>query len=162
MRKNYVFVALLFAMLSADVSAQKDDPNVLVAADGRATKRFFKPSNPAEDKTDMFDVSGISGTTFTTSNTSDGSPNSYKHAQRIIVALQASGKPNTLQLVFYSPNSEMPYAAAEENTKINVYFPVSMYGEIREKIEQALNARKKVQVKVYQGKDGVREASLVL
>ena len=162
MKKCLVFVFAAMAIVSVDAFAQGSDPSVLTAADGRTTKRHFKPANPENDKTDRFDISAISATTFTTSNNADGSANSYKHSQKIVVALQAAGKANAVQLVFYSVNAEMPYAAGEDKGVISVYFPISMYGEIREKLETALAGRKKVQVQVMQGKEGYREGILLL
>ena len=56
----------------------------------------------------------------------------------------------------------MPYAAEVSNNVYSIYFPVTMYSEIREKLDQAFAARKKVKVKVLQGKNGYREGTLIL
>ena len=162
MKKRSVFVFLAMVVISGTVLAQGEDPNVFTSADGRNTKRLMKVVNPENDKTDLYEINAIGTTTFTTSNTADGSANSYKHSQKIIMSLQVPGKPNTVQLVFFSANTDMPFAAAEESSKVNVYFPISLYTEIREKLEQSLAARKKVQVKVFQGKNGFREGTLAL
>ncbi len=127
------------------------------------TRAMYKAQNPATDMIEMFDVTGTTGATFTTSNISDGTSNSYKHSLRITLPLQTKTKDNktgTVNLVFYTEGEQMPYAAANANGALNVYYPRSMYESIKEKLDQYLLAKKKIQLKVTQKADGYREGSL--
>ncbi len=162
MKKHFIVTLVSVLCFSFVLTAQNDaDPNVIM--NEKPMKRMFKPKNPVEDKTDLFDVSGLGGTVFTASNKSDGTTNSYNHTQKITLSLiLANSKSQNFQLVFYSREEETPYAAEETGGIVSVYFPISMYDEIKQKLDQSITARKKVQVKVIQKKDGYREGTLIL
>ena len=126
------------------------------------SKATFKTQNPKADKTDMLTVTGIGSVSFATSNTADGTSNSYYHSQRITMPLQvSSSKPINVSLIFYSSGDKIPYAATSGDEGVNVYYPISLYEEIKQRLEQSLSAKKKVQLKVTQKTDGFREAVLL-
>jgi hypothetical protein len=130
---------------------------------GPAGVRVFKVyNNPTTDKTDQFDIQSIGGTTFMASNTADGTTNSYNHTLQINVSLVPvrTGN-NNFQLVFYSESQNVPQAATYADGVLNIYYPISFYDGIRQKLEQALAAKKKVYVKVVQKPNGYREGTLV-
>jgi len=163
MRKHFMLAFLSFLCFGLVVSAQNDADLNTARNNDRLSKRMFKANNPLEDKTDMFEVTGVGGTVFTTSNTSDGTANSYKHSQKITLSLAVlNGKSNSFQLVFFSPDNEIPYSASFADGSLSIYFPISMYEEVKQKLDQSLAARKKVQLKVIQKKDGYREGTLIL
>ncbi len=165
MKKNFLLLVAGCMAFSSAVLAQKSetgfsDANTVVV-DGKALKRSFKPENPTENKSSTVDVTGAGVSSFTASNTSDGSPDSYKHKLQITVALTTTSKTNTFQLVFYSENTSMPYAVQETAGLITIYYPISVYSDIREKLEQSLAAKKKVQIKVQQQTNGYKEGTII-
>lgn len=116
-----------------------------------------------EDKIDLIEVTGIGTSAFSTSNTFDGTTSSYKHSLKITVGLLTSGaNKEGFQLVFYSPTELIPYAANSDAGVTYVYYPISLYDAIKLKLDQSFAAKKKVQLKVTQKKDGFREGVLVL
>lgn len=121
----------------------EQDPNVI---QNRTTlgKRVFKTETPTADKTENFEVRSIGAISFAASNTADGSANSYKHALRITMNLvMADSKAGNYQLVFYSEGENVPLAVSREAGAVSIYYPASIYTDLKEKLEQALQARKK-------------------
>jgi len=141
------------------ISFVKAQDNAGMAPGSRA---MYKAQNPAQDKTDIFEITGTSGATFTASNISDGTSNSYRHSLRITLALATKeNKGGNINLVFYTEGESMPYAAASENGALNIYYPRSMYESIKEKLDQSVITKKRVQLKVIQKADGFREGTLI-
>jgi hypothetical protein len=137
-----------------------DEPARVI--DGEIKKPVFKARQPMEDKVETIEVSGLGQTTYTTSNTVDGSVKSFEHSLRIVVSLNTvGGKPSSCQLIFYTAGDKIQQAAASDNGQVNIFYPVSVYESIRTRLEQALTARKKVQIKVTQKTTGYREGVLM-
>lgn len=129
--------------------------------DSKLANRVFKERNPVEDKTDLVEVIGLGNATFSVSNVADGTISSYKHSKKIILGLQTTAKGINYRLVFYGDDESIPYAVLLENSTMSLFFPSYMYTDIKQKIEQALAQKKKIQIKVEQKKDGYREASIL-
>ncbi len=155
MKKKLFFTFCTVCLVSAFAMAQNE------SLAGSTSKAMYKAQNPAQDKTDIFEVTGTGGATFTTTNISDGTSSSYKHSLRIILALITKDNKGHVNLVFYTEGDNMPYAAASENGALNVYYPRSMYESIKEKLDQWIAAKKKIQIKVIQKTDGYREGTLI-
>ncbi|MFN4893210.1 MAG: hypothetical protein ACK5G0_05540 [Bacteroidota bacterium] len=133
-----------------------------VSSNATLQKRVFKAAQPTEDKVELIDVVGLGQTTYTASNVMDGSVKSFEHSMRILVALNMGGnKPGACQLVFYSAAEKIQQAASAENGTVSIYYPISVYESLRSRLEQALIARKKVQVKVTLKTTGFREGVLI-
>ena len=164
MKKPFIYTICIALLVSSFVAAQKNDANVnTTTTDGRTSQRLFKVhNNPTQDKTDQFEVQGIGGTIFTAANTVDGTANSYIHSPKITVALlPMNNKNGSFQLVFYSPSEKLTQAATYSDGVLNIYYPISFYEGIKEKLNQAIAAKKKVYIKVIQKTDGYREGSLI-
>ncbi|MBN8689045.1 MAG: hypothetical protein J0M10_18690 [Chitinophagales bacterium] len=162
MKKQSLLLFVLAGMLSVQVQAQKseEDPEA-VRSGGVLMKRAFKTEMPAADKTETWEVKGISSVVFATSNLADGSHNSYKHSLRITIELTMSDvKAGKYQLVFYSAGENMPYAMSRLDGTTTIYYPVAIYDDIRQKLEQSLTARKKVTIKVSEKTNGFKEGVL--
>lgn len=156
-----IFLTLGFSLLA---SAQKSEEatDAMRSLDGDAKKAIFKARQPAEDKTETIEVTGLGQTTHFVSNMSDGTTNSFRHTVRLVAALQTPAfKGGTVQLVFYSPEDRVRQAAENENGVISIYYPLAVYESLRGRLEQALQARKRVQLKVTMKTDGYREGVLV-
>jgi hypothetical protein len=158
--KRKLMLIVMSVFITGLAEAQDPMGNIITGSNG-GTRIAFKAQNPSQDKTDILTVTGVDGAVFTTSNTADGTPNSYNHNLRITVSLVTNVKSSRYQLVFYSSGEDMPYAAATDNNVVSVYFPVSAYESIKQKLDQSLAARKTVQLKVTQKTDGYREGTLV-
>lgn len=161
MKKLAITILLLSGIFVQQSVAQFDqDPNVIQNKVSMG-KRLFKTEAPTADKTENFDVKAIGAVSFATSNTADGSANSYKHSLRITMALvMADPKAGNYQLVFYSPGETIPLAVEKTAGEVTIYYPVTVYADIKEKLEQALMARKKVTVRVTEKTTGYREGVL--
>ena len=155
-RKLTLLVAGLFCLTFAFAQSSE---NVNGPVLERTIK--FKPQNPDKDKIDMVTVTATKGATFTTSNTADGTKNSFNHSLRIILPLVTSNKANEYQLVFYSESEDIPYAVGSSGNVLSLYYPISTYASIKEKLDLAIAGHKNIQLKVTQKTDGYREASLV-
>jgi hypothetical protein len=161
-----VMLVSFFAVAQTDkeltVSREVKDPGLIIPGSGPVANRTqFKVRNPSEDKTEVFDVTGTGGAVFASSNTADGTANSFKHSLRINLALiVANSKGNNFQLVFYSESENIPFAASAENGMFSVYYPMSMYESIKQKLDQYLASKKKIQLKVIQKTNGYREGTL--
>jgi hypothetical protein len=162
MKKQFMAMLLMTGIFSLNAGAQSEkDPNVFQSG-GVLTKRAFKTDLPAADKTENFEVKAVSGVTISTSNTADGSQNSYKHALRITMDLMMSDvKAGNYRLVFYSEGENIPFAVSRQDGFVSIYYPVSIYSDIREKLDQAFASRKKVTIKVTEKTTGYREGILV-
>lgn len=126
-----------------------------------SSKRAFKTELPAADKMDTWEVKSVGNVSFATSNTADGTVNSYQHALRITMTLvMTDTRAGNVQLVFYSEGEPMPFAVIRNGTDVAIYYPVAVYADIKEKLEQSLAARKRVTVKVTEKTTGYREGVL--
>lgn len=162
MKKQGIVLLLLTGIFVHQAGAQQfeQDPNV-IQSKAAMGKRLFKAEPPAADKTENFDVKAIGAVSFAASNTADGSANSYKHSLRITMGLvMADPKAGNYQLVFYTPGESIPLAVEKTAGEVTIYYPVTVYADIKEKLEQALLARKKVTIKVSEKTTGFREGVL--
>jgi hypothetical protein len=121
-------------------------------------------TNTAQDKFNQFEISAIGGTSFTAFNNYDGSPASYTQNQQITISLvpvAPSGSYN-FQLVFYSPSQKIAQAAFYDQGVLQIHYPMSMYADIKEKLNQAFMDKRKVSVRVLQKANGYLEGSIDL
>jgi hypothetical protein len=162
---KHIFSLLLLLCITGSVvlgQPVENDPNV-TTIDGRHYKKLVTISNPKQDETHQFEISGAGTTVFSTSNVADGTVNTYKHNQQITVSLVPADKSKgEFQVIFYSDPKEVPQTANYTDKKVAVYYPIQLYESIKEKLDQAFSARKKVYVKVVQKTNGFREGSLIL
>lgn len=162
MKKHFLFILpgfLLIANLSSAQQVVEVEKTVLA----RNPDKVFVPVNPSQDKTDLFEITGIGNVVYTTSNVADATVSSYKHSLKITIELFTSkNKTGNYQLIFSSPEEKIPYSASFLNDVLSIYYPLSVYESIREKLEQALAAKKKIQIKVIQKVNGYREGTLIL
>lgn len=162
--KHIFSFLLLFSIPGSAILGQsvENDPNV-TTIDGKPYKKLVAISNPKQDETHEFEISGAGTTVFSTSNVADGTVNTYKHNQQITVSLVPSDKSKgEFHVIFYSDPKEVPQTANYTDKKVAVYYPIQLYESIKEKLDQAFSARKKVYVKVVQKTNGFREGSLIL
>jgi hypothetical protein len=164
MKKNLACTLLIMLFFADPLMAQNSETTQNAAASRFTTRQQVpKTENPAQDKTDQFEIQGLGGTTFTASNTYDGGMNSFKHSLLVTVTLVPINKvgTNNFQIVFYSESAGIPQAASYNGGILNVYYPISFYEGIKEKLEQSIAAKKKIFVKVIQTTTGYREGSLI-
>lgn len=116
-----------------------------------------------KDKDDMIEISGITGTVFTSYNNYDGSPASYNQLLQISIGLLPvmPGGSYNFSLIFYSPADKISQAAYYDQGVLNIFYPLAMYGDIKDKISQSLHDNKKIYVRVIQKIDGYREGSII-
>ena len=166
MKKYFFYISCPLLFISFAVCAQNEPASRTSTPDPVLSKRVFKVyNNPDQDKTDQVEVQGPGGITFTTSNTADGTTNSYKHSPQINLTLipvkNGISGTNSIQLVFYSPTENIQQAASSGAGVLSIYYPLSMYDGIKEKLDQSIAAKKKIVVKVIQKTNGYREGSLI-
>ena len=160
--KKLFITGLCVTVLALTAFSQPTDGN-----GNRSGMRAFKVyNNPSSDKTDQFEIQSVGGTTFMASNTADGTTNSYNHTLQInmsLVPVKTNSTPSNanFQLIFYSESQQIQQAATYADGSLSIYYPISFYDGVREKLEQAFAARKKVYVKVVQKPNGYREGTLV-
>ncbi|MDZ4795168.1 MAG: hypothetical protein SGI83_12885 [Bacteroidota bacterium] len=166
--KKYFIYLLAAGLFSATTASSQADANANLnqASNGGGTgEKAFKTRMIREATNELFEIQGMGGTTFTSSNTMDGTSNSFKHSLQILIGLVPVAKtPNptiSFQLIFYSPNDNIQQAATSLENKVNIYFPIAVYDDIRSKLEQTFTARKKVTIKVVQQTNGYREGTIV-
>jgi len=159
------WVLILGISVSTISIAQKSEVDMNapgVITDATLQKRAFKAAQPTEDKSEIWEVTALGQTTYTASNVMDGSVSSFQHTLRIVVGLTTpANKNSTYQLVFYGADEKIQQAAGLDNGVVSVYYPLATYEALRSRLEQALLARKKVQVKMTQKTNGYREGVLV-
>ena len=160
MKKQLFLTVCILCLISSFVQAQPTESARTNIIDGKS-QLMFKPIKLNKEMTEIFEVTGTGGATFTSSNTADGSVKSFDHALRITLTLTTNSKAGSFQLVFYPESEDMPYAAINNNGNLSIYYPINLYESIKQKLDQYLNARKKVQLKIVQRTDGFREGSLI-
>jgi len=160
--KKYLLFSLIGLMtMSFIAKAQKSSLNEELANSPVKTfVRAYVPNFIKEDKTEVIEITGINGASFSVSNTADGSTNSYNHALRITIPLITTSKSGSYQLVFYSEVEKMPYATLEQGGVTSIYYPVSVYDGMKEKLEQAIAAKKKVKLNIVLKTTGYREGTI--
>jgi hypothetical protein len=163
MNKHMILFSLMICSLS--VMGQQTETvtdEMFSNGQGGFRKPAFKARQPTEDKSEIYDVTGIGQTTYLASNTMDGTIASYEHSIRIQVGLTTpAAKGMNCQLIFYGPNEKVQQAVSSDNGAVSIYYPIAVYESMRSRLEQALAARKKIQVKVALKTNGYREGVLV-
>ena len=165
MKKN-VSLITGFLLMTTGLLAQKTENDPTAGAGGRTgtaqTKEQYYALNPKEDKSETIDITGTGSMSFSVSNKSHGSAAStYTHSEKITLSISTNTKNTTYQLIFYSDKEYFQNITTQEGSIVSVYFPMSMYTEIKQKIDQFLAAKKKVQLKLTQKAEGFTEATLL-
>ena len=120
---------------------------------------LFKAARVSSPQQEVLDVVGLGLPIFSVSNIADGTSASFLHNLRIAYPLQIGGGRNGFQLIFYGINDKIPYAVAQEGDLTSVYLPYQVHEHLKGRIEQALAARRKVQLKINLLPSGLREAT---
>lgn len=161
MKKYFIICTYCILQTGSVIFAQKPDAGVNSGTtDAKTTGVIFRTKLPEADKTEIFEIVGIKGSTFSVSNTADGTANSYKHSKQVTIELTASNN-SSYFLVFYSPEENIPYTFSPGKGVNNLYYPLALYDAMRQKLEQSLAAKKKIQLQMIQKTDGFREVSLI-
>lgn len=121
---------------------------------------MLRTKPPVADRTQILDIVSIKRTSFIVSNTGDGTEESYKHSKHIILELLASNN-TSYEIVFYSPEEKIPLVFSNASGKSIIYYPISMYDVIKQKLDQSFVSKKKVQVQIVEKTTGFREVSLI-
>src|SRR5687768_6093455 len=142
MNKKFICTAVVALLFSTFVAAQNES---LVTAEKTREKVEFRTKNPSQDQTNQLEITGLGGSTFTAMNVSDGTANSYDHTLTVTIDLIPANKTaaTNFQLYFYSTPGKIPHAAFYNNAALNIYYPISLYESIKERLELALAAKKK-------------------
>lgn len=127
------------------------------------TKQQYYALHPKEDKSVLVEITGLSNMTFTVANTADGSSAGmgYNRSENIVISLLTNSKDTAYQLVFYSEKENFQKILSEEGKIRSVYYPMSMYTDIKQKLEQHISLKKKIQLKLSLRKEGYSEAKLL-
>ena len=126
---------------------------------GQASEELlFKPSRVASSQVETIEVASISQPSFSVSNVADGTAASFHHSLRVTYSLQILNTKGSFQLVFFGENDRVPYSVNIENGNTIIYMPYLAHDYFKNKLDQALTARKKVQLKISLMTTGVREA----
>ena len=160
--KNAIFfLALSFSthsFLFAQSQSQMTDEMVVRQKEGM----LFKASKLTSPQLEILEVVGLGMPSFTVSNMADGTQDSYSHSLRVTYSLQINGGRAGFQVVFYGLNDKIPYAVAQEGNLTSVFMPYQVHEHLKGRIEQALAARRKVQLKINLLPSGLREATWVI
>jgi len=144
------------------VSAQTDDRSGSTNSKTALQAKLKAGNMVANDQSEVLNITGVNSFVFTVSNLADGTEKSFHHNQRIVVSLNISeSKSEKYQLVFYSNDDRLPFAVASDLSSFSIYYPIHLYESIKTKLEQAIAAKKKVQLKIVRKMDGYREGSLI-
>lgn len=159
-KRNMLVLVLLFT-ITYNVFSQSNEKNPgATDNDAMRAKMAANAQRPDEDKSDVVEISGTGNISFKVSNLTDGTVNAYNHSHLIFLPLiTTSGKMN-YQFVFYGVHDKLLYSVETEGSKTTIYYPIGMYDEIKKKLEQSMNQKKKVVMKLVQKTDGYRECVL--
>ena len=128
----------------------------------RKETMLFKPVSPAEPTQDILEIVGFGLPSFSISNIADGTEESYAHHLRVSYPLQVAGGRTGYQVVFYGAGEKIPYSVVKEDASTLIYFPYQIHDQLKSRVEQALSARKKVQLKITIKPSGLREATWLI
>lgn len=136
------------------VNANKSNTKNQIALSTRSVK---------DDKIDLIEVTGLGGTTFSALNLPDGtSARGDRYSLKITMSLlTGANKSSGYQLVFNPDGEKSTYAVEVKDGITSINFPQFTFEVIRQKLEQSLAAKKKVQLKITQNPSGFREGVLV-
>jgi hypothetical protein len=115
-----------------------------------------------EDKLEVIDVTGLGGSVFSIMNYPDVSAKAGNHSLKITLSLlTGTTRTGGYQLVFLPENEKTTYAVETQNSVTSIFFPMSVFNVINQKLEQQISNKKKVQLKITQNPNGYREGVLV-
>lgn len=162
------FVSLMIAVFCGiSLYAQKTDSGFTndPAGNNRTanTKEQYYALHPKEDKSLVIEITGLSNMSFTVANTADGTSAGmgYNRSENIVISLQTNSKDTAYQLVFYSEKENFQKILSEDGKTRSVYYPMAMYSDIKQKLEQYITLKKKIQLKLSLRKEGYSEAKLL-
>jgi hypothetical protein len=150
-----VGVPAIFAQSETDRQASNNS-----SKENEKLQLALRSKPPASDKTQVLDVVGIRQSIFTVSNTADGTVESYNHSKRITLEITASNNTEH-EVVFYTPEEKIPFVYSSLTGKSTIYYPMSMYDDIKQKFDQSMTAKKKIQLRIIEKTTGFREVSLI-
>jgi hypothetical protein len=169
MMRNYGL--LMIAMIcgvsmyaqKTDTGFTNDPSKTTVNTRTAGTKEQYYALHPKEDRSLAIEITGLPGMSFSVTNTADGSAAGmgYNHSENIVISLQTNVKDTSYQLVFYSEKENFQKIMSEEGNTRSVFYPMSMYADIKQKLEQSISLKKKVQLKLTLRKEGYSEAKLL-
>lgn len=145
-------------LLNAQSQGQITDDMVVRQKEGM----LFKAAKVNSPQQEVLDILGWGTPSFAVSNVADGSLESYTHTLRVTYSLQVGGNRTGYQVVFYGLNDKIPYAISQEGNLTSIFMPYQVHDQMKAKVEQALAARRKVQLKLNIMPSGLREATWVL
>lgn len=154
-RSLLVILILSCSAISYAQSSQKEDKQF--NSEDQKGVPVFKYARVLNDQSDVFEVINISAPTFSTSNIVDGTAESFNHKLRVAYNLQLNGSKGSFQLVFFGEDEKVPFAVNTENGLTTIYMPYVVHDNFKSKLDQAISARKKVQVKINLLTSGKRE-----
>ncbi|MFM7511506.1 MAG: hypothetical protein ACKO33_07030 [Bacteroidota bacterium] len=128
----------------------------------RKEAMLFKPVSITETTQEVIEVIGLGSPSFTVSNHADGTEGSYVHQLRVSYTLQTVGGKNGYQIIFYGVGEKIPYSVLKEDGSTFIYIPFQIHDQLKSRIEQSINARRKVQLKLLLKPSGVREATWII
>jgi hypothetical protein len=162
LRLIYVSLFLVSALIgNAQTNGATLEEKELVPP-GQKGSPVFKMGRLLESQSETLDITGTGAPIFTVSNTADGTAESFNHHFRITYNLQVLNGKGNYQLHFYGAGEKIPYAVNNENGVTAIYMPLAAHDYFRVKVEQALNLKKKVQLKINLLTSGFREAVWIL
>jgi hypothetical protein len=158
----FVFVAFLLPTLKSGLchAQQKNEltDEMVVRQMRHNEELIFKPSRLASSVNETFELTILGSPTFSVSNLADGTLSSYQHTTRLTYPLQLINGKGEYKLVFYGAGEKVPYSVFTENGITTIYMPFFIHDYFKSKVDQALAARKKVQLKISLSTSGLREA----
>ena len=163
--KKYILLTTCPALfITLGLFAQKENISSAGLINGTAnTKEQYYALHPKEDKSDIIDITGLGNISFGVYNQTGGTAGSmgYTHSENIVLSLITNVKGSNYQLVFYSDKENLAKIVNQEGDLTSVYFPMSMYNDIKQKLDQAISQKKKAQLKLVQKTIGYIGASLL-
>lgn len=155
-----ILLILALPIFSLAQIVELDNGKGLSAPAAKGDNLAFKPVRPMQSKEESWEIIGLGAPVIAVSNMADGTTKSFQHSFRVSYPLQVAGGKSNYRLIFYGEDEEIPYAVHADVSGTNIYFPYAAHDHIKNKIEQWLLARKKVQLKLTQKVEGNREAIL--
>lgn len=164
MKRNALLILLVMLSMSSFSQKFESDPATITGAQNiEKTKQQYalKSRNVKDDKVSIVDITGISGGSFSTMNYPDGSSRNNNISLKTVVKLTAANaNSGSYQLVFYSENDRPLHVVDQAGTETSIFYPISLYEPMRQKLEQVLVQKKKFQIKITTNADGYKEALL--
>jgi hypothetical protein len=85
---------------------------------------------------------------------------SYNHSKRITLEITTSNNTEH-EVVFYTSEEKIPFVYSSLTGKSTIYYHMSMYDDIKQKFDQSMTAKKKIQLRIIEKTTGFREVSLI-